>query len=73
MTVAKHSFDARQIERVDLTVNPLCVQLCKDGNVFEAHCGNALGTPARSMTDADISKEEYLEIYGILIVIQVSR
>ncbi len=26
--VGKHRFDARQIERVELTVNPLCVQLC---------------------------------------------
>ena len=26
--VGQHSFDARQIERVELTVNPLCVQLC---------------------------------------------
>ena len=26
--VDKHSFDARQIARVELTVNPLCVQLC---------------------------------------------
>lgn len=26
--VGKHSFEARQIERVELTVNPLCVQLC---------------------------------------------
>jgi len=26
--VGKHKFDARQIQRVELTVNPLCVQLC---------------------------------------------
>ena len=26
--VGKHAFDGREIERVELTVNPLCVQLC---------------------------------------------
>ncbi len=129
--VSKHTFDARQIERVDLTVNPLCVQLCnrpapklrsqamvsfahwtaacllhqaaglpqvteamvhdadmaalrlkivataddktgreaahvkvvmKDGKIFEAHCDHALGTPARPMTDADISEKTRLQL-----------
>ena len=129
--VEKHGFDARHIEHVELTVNPLCVQLCnrpapklrsqamvsfqhwtaacllhkaaglpqvteamvhdpgmaalrlkigalpdpntareaahvkvvmQDGTTYEVHCDNARGTPARPITDEDISEKTRLQL-----------